>query len=175
MNNASKLSIFALVVLVGGGAAVSAGVSGCTTTITSGPLTDGGDIDAYVAPTTDAPPPPPVDGGVDAPVTCITQCPILGKVSFGKSSCDTCDTCIATKCCTTATTCFTPASDCPDGGATSCACENDCIQGCDAVDGGAACTGACVAVYNVDAATNPDQQWQAMSTCIQTNCMTQCQ
>jgi hypothetical protein len=200
MNNASKLSILAAV-LVAGAAAIVA----CTATVTTTSckldgqscttsadccgldsncvqglcvgVGDSGLPDANLPDTNQ----PPVDGGVDAPAVdagkcgpVVAACPILAQVSFGTTTCNDCDLCVAQNCCTVSTTCFTPSS-CPDGG-TNCACENDCIAQCDATDGGAACTSACQLAYQFDAGSgmSPDQQWTAMSTCIQTNCAARC-
>lgn len=174
MNTAlwSKLSILGAVAAVGGACAISA----CT--VTDGPLpsddagttdsstTDGGggaDVVAQDVVTN-------TDAGTDAG-TCGPRltCPVLATQNITLDNdgvaCEACDDCMATKCCSEVTTCFTP----DDSGTADCREELDCIAACNTSDAGAACVDTCRQAH-----ATGDPQAIALDNCRTTNCAAQC-
>jgi hypothetical protein len=107
---------------------------------------------------------PATDAGEDAPATCAVA------LSTGDA---TCDTCVATSCCTQLTGCDTPDdAGVDDAGFSACeqllGCINDFNTSADGgTDGGAA---ACNSSYSSGEQTSAT----AVLTCIESSCATQC-
>ncbi len=157
----------------------AAAAVGCSSSSTTG--STGDDASTEDAPTTPEPdaatdtgtttPTPdgstPVPDGGDAAVSC--------EIHAGS---DACDTCALTSCCDAENTCQTvePAND---AGSTDCIDIFTCVQSCLAppvdsgVDAGTIddCTTLCSASYSTQAMTD----FAALSTCLVTNCTSQCQ
>jgi hypothetical protein len=96
-------------------------------------------------------------------------CPIIGgSAGVEIDKCGTCDQCLASKCCTQSTTCFTEV----DGG-DSCFDLFDCYDKCETADGGdpsGTCKNACATAYPADVKAAADN----MNACAATNCKTEC-
>jgi apolipoprotein N-acyltransferase len=147
---------------------VAAGVTGCSSsTSPTAPHPDAARTDAVAvavtdAPTADADAPSGQDsGGVDAGV-----CPAIAGVLFGAI---TCDTCVANRCCSAATTCYALVN----GDDSPCSLYANCLANCQmtdaGADGGLDADGPC----NADCATefpNTDQPFAAMQACIASQC-----
>ena len=165
MNNTWKLSVLGGVALV---ASACVAAAGCTVTTSSGGL-DGGDFgnDSGTSDTGTRADGGTVDTGTgtDSGPSCTATaaCPIIGSskgVTF--DGCKTCDNCMATNCCADTTACFTKEAD---GGLSDCEQLFDCVQACDAADGGQACVGACAQAHQAGL-----QAAQTLQTCQQDKC-----
>jgi hypothetical protein len=157
----------------------AAAVVACTstTTINNGDdagTTDDSGITATEPDSGDTGTPATTDGST----TVVADSGDAGIVCDVPSGSDACDTCALTSCCSAENTCQTtePAND---AGTTDCedifSCVQDCLAppGDSGVDAGTLddCTTSCSAGHTTQGMTD----FTALSTCLATNCATQCQ
>lgn len=131
-------------------------LAGCNSSSTHA-VADAAREASEVTPDTGVDAPGTVDASVDAGV-----CPLIAAVDFGGASCDSCT---ATRCCATASTCYALV----DGGAGNCAILANCISDCDEDDGGVdaagPCDQQCLASY-----ASGNAAYKAMQACIASEC-----
>jgi hypothetical protein len=164
--------------IVGLSAAAAVGCSS-STTVNGG---TGDDASTDDGSTTTPEPDSGTDTGTSTPVpdgsTVVTEGGDGGLVCDIPAGSDACDTCALTSCCDAENTCQTVEAA-NDAGSTDCIDIFSCVQDCLAppvdsgVDAGSIddCTTTCSAGHTTQGMTD----FAALSTCLVTNCATQCQ
>lgn len=97
-------------------------------------------------------------------------CPAIPAIVYfdNPQGTGTCDKCMAGKCCSEVTTCF---SDKGEAGSDTCADFDDCLSACQGLDGGAfnTCVDACKQSH-----PNSISKWTAYANCMTNKCGNEC-
>jgi hypothetical protein len=159
-----------------GVSAAAAGV-GCSSSSSGSTPPVGDDASTTdAASTEDTGAPADTGTGTDG-ATIVSEAGDGGLVCDVPAGTDACDTCALTSCCGEETTCQSEPAN--DAGSTDCADIFSCVQDCltppadSGVDGGTIddCTTTCSAGHTTQGMTD----FTALSSCLVTNCSTQCQ
>jgi hypothetical protein len=141
---------------------VGSSTTGCTIT-----ESDGGTIIPNNTPDTST----TADTGT-TPTGCSSlaaTCAVSGTVFFGTTACGTCDSCMATSCCSAISACYTAPAD---GGLNECEDLIECTTACDAAPDPDACNAACESTKSAAVVAARD----AVLSCLteDTKCGKQC-